>query len=139
MSKNHGVTKRNRRSISKTRPKQAAAQIARTMATLKQLEKRDRALEQIHEAHSENSIRAGFLRREDISVLPPEEQERRLAEHMVRVEEFFKTIAGMDPIFVQAKRMPEIMVEEGIDTTDISEVTDWSGVEVGKFYRGKRA
>jgi hypothetical protein len=41
----------------------------------------------------------------------------------------------MDPIFVREHRMPEIMIEEGIDTTDIPEVTDWSGAEVGKFYR----
>jgi hypothetical protein len=102
-------------------------------------EKQDRALEQLHETFPEDSVRATFLRREDISPLPPEEQERRFAEHMVRVEGFFKTIAGMDPIFVQEKRMTEIMLEEGIDTTDIPEVTDWTGAEVGKFYRGKRA
>jgi len=137
MAKNHGVTKRNRRSVSKSRPKQAATRIAQTMATLKQLEKRDAALEQIHKLHPADSIRAAFLRRADISVLPPEEQERRLAEHMIHVEKFFTQIAGMDPIFVNVPRTAEIMVEEGIDTTDIPEVTDWTGAVRSKFYRGK--
>lgn len=137
MAKNHGVTKRNRRSVSKTRSRDASRRIARTMATIKRLEKRDRALEQLHElVSSQADIRAAFLRREDISVLSPEEQERRFTEHMVRVEEFFTRIADMDPIFVTVNRMPEIMIEEGIDTTDIPEVTDWSGAVRGKFYRG---
>jgi len=105
------------------------------MATLKQLEKRDKALAQIHEAYPEDTVRAAFLRREDIIALPPEEQERRFVEHMIRVEGFFKTIAGMDPIFVQDNRMPQIMVEEGIDTTDIPEVRDWTGAVRGKFHR----
>jgi len=101
-------------------------------------EEQDRVLEQLHEAHPVDSIKAAFLRREDISALPSEEQERRFSEHMVRVEEFFRTIAGMDPIFVQEKRMIEIMIEEGIDTTDIPEVTDWTGAVRGKFFRNSK-
>jgi hypothetical protein len=101
-------------------------------------EERDRALEQLHEAHPVDSIKATFLRRADISTLPPEEQERRFAEHMVHVEEFFKTIAGMDPIFVHENRMTQIMLEEGIDTTDIPEVTDWTGAVRGKFFRNSK-
>ena len=67
-------------------------------------EERDRVLEKIHKLHPADSIRAAFLRRTDISVLPPEEQERRFAEHMVHVERFFTQIAGMDPIFVKDNR-----------------------------------
>jgi len=107
------------------------------MATLKQLEKRDKALEQITKTYPMGSVKAAFLSRQDISVLSTEEQESLWAEHERRVQEFFKTIAGMDPIFVQDNRMPQIMIEEGIDTTDIPEVRDWSGAVVGKFYRGK--
>jgi hypothetical protein len=100
-------------------------------------EERDRALEEIHKLHPADSIRAAFLRRTDISALSPEEQGRRFVEHMIHVERFFTQIAGMDPIFTNVPRMAEIMVEEGIDTTDIPEVTDWTGAVRGKFYRGK--
>ncbi len=136
MAKNHGVTKRNRRPISGKRVDQGAEtmRILKVRALVAELDAGiQRRLEQIHIFFPEESIKAAFLRREDIKALPSEEQECRWAKHVIRMEEFFTKIAGMDPIFVETHRMPEIMIEEGIDTTDIPEVRDWSGAVRGKF------
>jgi hypothetical protein len=95
------------------------------------------AYTQMLDGFSWDHVKAAFLRREDIAPLPPAEQESRWLEHRVKVDEFLRTIAKMDPIFVKDNRMVEIMVEEGIDTTDIPEVRDWSGAVRGKFHREK--
>ena len=94
--------------------------------------------DQMMDGFSWDHVKAAFLRREDIAPLPSAEQESRWLEHKVKVDGFLHTIAGMDPIFVQEKRMVEIMVEEGIDTTDIPETTDWSGAVRGKFFRNSK-
>jgi hypothetical protein len=95
------------------------------------------AYAQILNGFSWDHVKAAFLRREDIAALSSVEQESRWLEHKVRVDEFLHTIAKMDPIFVKDNRMVEIMVEEGIDTTDIPEVRDWTGAVRGKFHREK--
>lgn len=95
------------------------------------------AYAQILDGFSWDHVKAAFLRREDIAALSSVEQESRWLEHKVRVDEFLHTIAKMDPIFVKDNRMVEIMVEEGIDTTDIPEVRDWTGAVRGKFHREK--
>jgi hypothetical protein len=38
----------------------------------------------------------------------------------------------------ELEKRDRILREEGIDTTDIPEVTDWSGAEIGKFYRNSK-
>ena len=44
----------------------------------------------------DESVKARFLTRDDIIELPPEEQERRWAEHSVKLDEFWARIASLD-------------------------------------------
>lgn len=48
------------------------------------------------------------------------------------------TISDTEPeLDKQLAKLAE-MTDDQIDTSDIPEVTDWSGAEVGKFYRGNK-
>jgi hypothetical protein len=46
-----------------------------------------------------------------------------------------KLIARNMAIIKALEKRDRILAEEGIDTTDIPEITDWSGAVRGKFYR----
>lgn len=150
MAKNHYVTKTKRRSISKTRAKESAERIAGTMAKLREREKAEEAYQLLTPILAAPGLREAYFSRPDILVLAPEEQEHRFAEHLVKVDQFFRKIATMNPIHVfykediteDIKLVGEVAEldakpDSEIDTSDIPEVTDWSGAEVGKFYRPK--
>ena len=58
-------------------------------------------LDKIHEAIPEDSIKQNYMCREDIKVLSPREREESWKQHIVRVNEFLKRIAEINPIFLR--------------------------------------
>lgn len=56
------------------------------------------SVEEQKEIVSDEAVRVGFLKREDIAPLPPDEQERRWQEHLVGLNRFREWLTQLDSI-----------------------------------------